>query len=84
MAPYDAGASHQHKAKQCKGDALHYSDKNFAIHSFTSLGHATHHTERASDGGELYITINVYRLTRIMSTFIRTLLLIGGALALIG
>ena len=43
---------HQHKPEQCKGNALHYSDKNFAIHSFTPLGHATHHTERARYGGE--------------------------------
>ena len=45
-------ASHQHKPEQCKGDALHYSDKNFATHSFTSLGHATHNAQRACDGSE--------------------------------
>ena len=52
MNPRGACRSHQHKPEQCKGDALHYSDKNFAIHSFTPLGHATHNAQRACDGSE--------------------------------
>ena len=52
LAQVGAMRSHQHKPEQYKGNTLHYSDKNFAIHSFTPLGHATHHTERACDGGE--------------------------------